>query len=403
MSLGAETVNAIKSLSSEALHEASESERQIVDNVSKALNAEAGESLRTSNPAKVYDHLQNIELARNRGAITEEDANTAVRNLLGAPGGDLTGELVSLNLPRGAEDNNFHVSGSLLKDPNGNPFVMRGVNNPHIWWDTESYNSLATIRSYGANSVRIVWETKGRAHRLKQILERCKQLKLVAIIELHDVTGSNDAERLNDMAKYFARDDISTVLKSHSKYALINIANEWGDNGLTDTAWRDAYKTAITTIRKAGLKNPIVIDGSGYGQNSSPIKTYGSTLLQHDPNKNVLFSIHMYGKWNDAGKIGKELKAIKTMGLCVIIGEFGYNYNNGNNNLHCKIDAFEVMKQCKLNDIGYLAWSWSGNNSENAWLDLVEASDWKTLTEWGDHVFKSKYGIKKTSKLASIF
>lgn len=410
MSLGAETVNAVKSLSSEALHEASESERQLVDNASKALNAEAGESLRASNPAKVYDHLQNIELARNMGALTEEDAKTAVRNLLGAPGGDVTGELASLNLPHGNAHNNFHVSGSILKDPNGNPFIMRGVNNPHIWWDTESYNALATIRSYSANSVRIVWETKGRAARLKQILERCKQLKLIAVVELHDVTckkgesdRNNDPKRLNDMAKYFAREDISTVLKSYSKYTLINIANEWGDHKLTDTAWLDGYKTAITTVRTAGLTNPIIIDSSGCGQNSSPIKKYGKALLEHDPNKNVLFSIHMYGKWNDAGDIGKELNAIKNMGLCVIIGEFGYNYKNGHNNLDCKVDAFEVMKQSNLNDIGYLAWSWSGNDRKNAWLNLAEASDWKTLTEWGDHVFNSEYGIKKTSKLASIF
>ncbi|WP_238162658.1 cellulase family glycosylhydrolase [Cohnella sp. AR92] len=303
----------------------------------------------------------------------------------------------------GAATTGFYVSGTKLKDANGNNFVMRGVNNPHIWYDSQSYSALADIAAKGANAVRIVWSTSGTASRLQQIIDRCKELHMVAIVELHDVTGSNDASRLNDMAAYFTQSAVKTVINNNTKYALVNIANEWGGNDLSDTAWRDAYKTAISTLRNAGVNNTIVVDASGWGQNASPIKAYGSALLSHDPDHNIMFSLHMYGSWNDASRIGTELQAIQNLGLAVMIGEFGYNYNNGNNNLGTTVNAQEVMNQAQSKGIGYLAWSWTGNDSSNAWLDLASSSDWKTLTSWGNLVFYGTNGIASTSQAASVY
>ncbi|WP_342415905.1 cellulase family glycosylhydrolase [Paenibacillus sp. FSL R10-2782] len=297
----------------------------------------------------------------------------------------------------------FYVNGTSLKDANGNTFVMRGVNNPHIWFDTQAYQALDTIAATKSNTVRIVWQTNGSAQRLEEIINRAKQLKLISVVELHDVTGSNDANRLNDMARYFAQPAVKKILADNQKYVLVNIANEWGDHNLTDAAWRDAYKTAITTLRNAGLPNTIVIDGSGWGQYASPIKAHGVELLQHDPNHNLLFSVHMYANYNDSSKIGSELQAMKDKGLAVIVGEFGYNYNNGNNNLGTTVNPYEVMKQSQAKGIGYLAWSWTGNNSENAWLDLVNSSDWKTPTAWGNIILNDANGIKNTSQTASVY
>lgn len=274
---------------------------------------------------------------------------------------------------------------------------------PHAWYDTQSYNALTTASSYGANTVRIVWSTSGTAARLQQIINRAKALKMVSVVEMHDVTGSDSAAALNNMANYFAQNDVKAVLQNNTKYALVNIANEWGSASLSDTAWRDAYKTAITTIRNAGITNTIVIDGSGWGQYVSPIKNYGAALLSHDPQHNLLFSVHMYGAWNNSSTIGTELQNVKNLGLAIIVGEFGYNYNNGNNNLGTTVNAQEIMNQCQAKGIGYLAWSWTGNDSANAWLDLVSSSNWTTLTSWGNLVFNGTNGIASTSVRASVF
>ncbi|MGO4547049.1 cellulase family glycosylhydrolase [Paenibacillus sp. 2TAB23] len=298
--------------------------------------------------------------------------------------------------------NGFYVSGTNLKDANGNNFVIRGVNNPHAWFDTQAYNALSTISSKKVNAVRIVWSTSGSASRLQQIIDRCKELGMIAIVELHDVTGSNSASGLNDMANYFASSAVKSILTSNEKYVLVNIANEWGDHSLSDIAWRDAYKTAISTIRNAGIHNTIIVDGSGWGQNASPIKAYGNALLAHDPDHNIMFSIHMYGSWNDSSKIGTELQAIKNLGLAVMIGEFGYNYNNGNNNLGSQVNAQEIMNQSQAKGIGYMAWSWTGNDSGNAWLDMT-TSDWQTLTTWGNLIINGTNGIWATSVKATVF
>ncbi|MDQ8737063.1 cellulase family glycosylhydrolase [Paenibacillus sp. LHD-38] len=155
-------------------------------------------------------------------------------------------------------------------------------------------------------------------------------------------------------------------------------------------------------IAKLMIHNTIIVDGSGWGQNSSPIKAYGNALLTHDPDHNVMFSIHMYGSWNDSSQIGTELQAIKNLGLAVMVGEFGYNYNNGNNNLGSQVNAQEVMNQSQAKGIGYMAWSWTGNDSGNSWLDMT-TSDWQTLTAWGNLVINGTNGIWATSTKATVF
>ena len=52
--------------------------------------------------------------------------------------------------------------------------------------------------------------------------------------------------------------------------------------------------------------------------------------------------------------------------------------------------------------IGYIAWSWTGNNADTAQLDL--AADWEgPLTPWGESVLLGENGITETSVKASIF
>lgn len=260
---------------------------------------------------------------------------------------------------------------------------IKGVNNAHIWWDSQAYFALEAIKKQGFNAVRIIWQTNGTAARLKQIIDRCKALGLKPIPELHDVTGGTNASEIERMVNYWI--GCKTVL---SKDIWINIANEWGPAG--GTLWRDTYKNAISKIRAAGMNNPLVIDAPDWGQDSECIKAYGRELLNHDPQRNIVFSIHMYQRWNDPAKVRTELTAIKQLGLPIIIGEFGYNYQNGNNNLNCRVDAEALITICKKLGIGYLAWSWSGNNSENAWLDLTD--NWGNLTPWGKLVVNAMNG-----------
>jgi mannan endo-1,4-beta-mannosidase len=309
--------------------------------------------------------------------------------------------LIILALPMSGQV--FTIQGTRLLDANNNEFVIRGVNNPHVWFPVKSNKALERIAALNSNTVRIVWETKGKPGALKKAVEKCIALNIIPMVELHDATGDSTAEKLLQMAAYYARTDVRDVLLANEKYLLLNIANEWGNHRVTSEHWRDSYMKAVELLRNAGYRTTIVIDAPGWGQNLGPILQCGKELLDYDPLHNLLFSVHMYGSWNDQQRIDDELQKAFDASLPLIVGEFGYNFNQGNNNLHCRVDHTAILRKCHELNYGYMPWSWTGNNEENAWLDLVAKRDWKTLTWWGQQVFESENGISKTAKRATVF
>lgn len=111
----------------------------------------------------------------------------------------------------------------------------------------------------------------------------------------------------------------------------------------------------------------------------------------------------MYGLWNNPKKIGEKLQQAYMLKLPLIVGEFGYNYRKGKNNLGCKVNHRLIIETCNKLGYGFMPWSWTGNNEENQWLDMVSPADWKTLTWWGKEVIEGEGGIEKTAKKASVF
>ena len=68
---------------------------------------------------------------------------------------------------------------------------MRGVNNPHAWYDNYgrwyAYNALYHIAAAKSNTVRIVWEKNSvlTVNDLDKVLTEAINQKLVPMIELH--------------------------------------------------------------------------------------------------------------------------------------------------------------------------------------------------------------------------
>jgi mannan endo-1,4-beta-mannosidase len=294
----------------------------------------------------------------------------------------------------------FTVSGTKLLDANGNVFVVRGVNNPHIWYFKYSNKALSTLADLKTNCVRIIWQTRGTAKELEKVVKHCIKLEIIPMVELHDFTGNQKAEKLMEAAAYYTRPDIKKVLFAYEKYILVNLANEWGDYFTSAEFWKESYGQAINYMRNSGVNSTLVIDAPNWGQGIQAILQYGKIMLDCDPEKNLLFSIHAYYFWNNPTTVDTFLQKAYDASIPLIIGEFGYNYNNGNNNLQCKVDHKVVLQKCQELGFGYIAWSWAGNDSTNRWLDL---SDWKTLTWWGKEIFEGENGITSTAKKASVF
>jgi mannan endo-1,4-beta-mannosidase len=121
-----------------------------------------------------------------------------------------------------------------------------------------------------------------------------------------------------------------------------------------DEVWRDVYKECIDIMRNAGITNTIVIDSRSFGQDYLCVAKYGQDLIDYDPLHNLMFGIHMYVEWNDKNKIVEKLELLKSQNLPIIIGEFGYNHNQGKNNLNCEVNAQTILDECEKHGFGYI-------------------------------------------------
>mgnify|MGYP003300905157 CR=1 FL=1 len=295
----------------------------------------------------------------------------------------------------------FYVEGTTLYDANGNPFVMRGVNHAHTWYSDKLLETLDALETIGCNSVRIVlsngeqW-SKTEASSLEGIIAFCKERNLIAVLEVHDPTGSSEHSSLLAAAQYFV--DMKDVLIGEEEYVIINIANEWPANRNAKT-WKEGYLEAIPMLREAGLAHTIMVDSAGWGQYGKCIKEAGAEVFAADPLGNVMFSVHMYGSAGGSAKdIEKNLRYATDQGLCVCVGEFGYTHSDGD------VDEAFLMQYCEGNNIGYLAWSWKGNSGGVEYLDLAAEWDGSVLSaDWGEVVVNGPEGIRETAKLCTVF
>lgn len=282
----------------------------------------------------------------------------------------------------------FFVSHGRLFDAYGRDFVLRGMNNPHIWYDPPevlepgspfrywAYDALDPIAARGTNAVRIVWETEGGSPQLlREIVARTVALHMTPIIELHDVTGGEDSEDLLEMARHYLTPEMRAILLDYEEYLLVNIANEWSGGDFFD-----AYRSAIQLLRAGGIRHTLVIDANGWGQNADSVLDSGCGLLEADPDHNLLFSVHMYERFQARSEITRALDTASRRQLPLIIGEFGWQHAGR------AIDHEFIMAEAERLGIGFVAWSWKGNSGGVEYLDV--AVDWQghTLSPYGQTV-----------------
>ncbi|WP_150265992.1 cellulase family glycosylhydrolase [Paenibacillus tepidiphilus] len=293
----------------------------------------------------------------------------------------------------------FHVSGTTLLDATGSPFIMRGVNHAHTWYKNDLDAAIPAIAATGANTVRIVlangvkW-TKDTAAEVQNILTLLDQYKLIAVLEVHDATGSDNLSDLSAAANYFI--GIKDVLIGKEDRVIINIANEWFGSWST-TNWAAGYQTVIPALRAAGLKHTLIVDAAGWGQYPTSIFTSGNAVFNSDPLKNTIFSIHMYEySGGSAATVKSNIDNALAIGVPVIIGEFGHKHTSGD------VDEATIMSYGQQLGVGWLAWSWYGNGGGVEYLDLATGPA-GALTDWGKSVVNGPYGTLATSVLNKIY
>jgi mannan endo-1,4-beta-mannosidase len=300
----------------------------------------------------------------------------------------------------------FSISNGQLVDNNGTPFVMRGVNYPYTWFQSRNtQQDLAAIAATGSNTVRVVLSTGGQWARVNgpqvaQIIQWCKDLRMIAVLEVHDSTGWSEqatAVNISNAVQYWTSSDIRAAIDGQEDFVIINIANEPFGNSTTASYFPNT-RDAIIALRSAGLTHNIMVDAANWGQDwSNEMRNRAMELWNADTRRNLTFSVHMYEVYQSLAPIQAYMQAFDDMALPLVIGEFG-PVNNGQ-----PVDSDSVIAQSAQRGNGYIGWSWSGNGGSGTGLDMTNNFDPASLTTWGNRIINGTNGIRATSVIASVF
>ncbi len=316
----------------------------------------------------------------------------------------------------------FFVLDGKLYDSSGAEFIPIGANTA-VFWQSEAnaMKSFPDMKKAGANCARIVsvtndasnsWSWQSNFTKQKACVKACVDNKIIPILEFHDVTCGNGYEtdtenkNLKRVVDYWCSPNLVSLCKDYEKYLIVNVANEWGP---ANTLYCDGYKKAITAMRTAGIKNTILIDAGGCGQNPTTLMNYAQELLDFDPEKNILFAIHFYGLWMTKEKskqvwqyyVEEYLQKFRDKKIPVIVGEFGWTGAPDNFTLY---DPKTIISECNKHGIGWLFWAWNSNPDET-YYDIVAnyTKGYSTdadLTEHGKYIVEQ---FKNNAKGAVSF
>lgn len=89
----------------------------------------------------------------------------------------------------------------------------------------------------------------------------------------------------------------------------------------------------------------------------------------------VVFSVHMYEVYSNAQIVNDYISSFSGLGLPLVIGEFADDHGPGKNVAEEAIFAA---------NIGWMAWSWSGNSADLSSLDIVRDFNVAALSPWGE-------------------
>jgi mannan endo-1,4-beta-mannosidase len=327
----------------------------------------------------------------------------------------------------------LYTEGLYLYDPNGQKIILRGINLPLLDdWNFPPNSKLADLEQTGANAVRIQWyinfENADRpAYTIADLdvfLSQCKASRIIPILGLWDVTCQADTTLMNtQLIPWWTSDAVVSVLNKHKQYLIINLANELGfvswadDPAAAQDEFKNAYKTALTSIREK-LHMPVMIDAPDCGTSIDAWLTIGQELIDHDPDHNLLLSVHAY--WAAFDGIPFIDNAVNA-NLPIVFGEIankqdeevdgktqycfydldGLNEHNPPQNNFTYQNLLQILK---TKEIGWLAWSWSPDAcpSRNIGLYNQDTGQYEGLSEpfGNDIVNNPDYGLKNSAERA---
>ncbi len=310
-------------------------------------------------------------------------------------------QLIGLSQPTG-----MHVKDRYLFSAGGDTVILKGFNAMIVYWDIHGDKNFPEIEKTGANCVRIFWNLaspRPQPSDLDKVLGNCIKHHMIPIISLWEATG--DWNKIQYCVDYWCSAEIAPILQKYQQNLILNIANEPGNKAMADTVFRNTYSSAVNQLRTAGLHMPLIIDADNWGRHADAVLDNGEYLLDQDPDKNLLFSWHLWDPANwgtgTVSEITRIINKAAATNICFIVGEFG-PCEQCDKCTTTKINWEYMIEKAYQNDIGYLPWVWKWtdchaivNNETGAYGSWVNPG-------WGEEVaLKNTYSIQNTARRPS--
>jgi mannan endo-1,4-beta-mannosidase len=284
----------------------------------------------------------------------------------------------------------FFVLNGKLYDANAVEFRIRGIDKVH--WD----NGVQGLTGTSANTVRWAIDFTQPAANNVALLEGSASSPAGTVYDrtvvmptpLAALACSTDPAVLNAaVSAWVAQASSWTTLE---RYSILSLAENWGPP--SSSVWRDDNISAIQSLRAAGYHATISVSTGGCGQDLVDLASYAADVLNGDPEKNVIFDVHVYGAFPDVGALGKAAATLSGLGVPIFFGELGPGRDIGPSPTN--LPPQEIIQTAEQYDIGWMAWAWDDDNltgaqADNTWFALSYESDYQSsadLTLFGQQV-----------------
>lgn len=280
----------------------------------------------------------------------------------------------------------LYVEGRHIYDRCGEDVIMRGVNRMTIVLDFDYdgagnpvFNplSLQEIAKTGANTVRIMWMMWRDAHLVEEAVALAIELGMIPILEMHDATG--DWGRLTEVVDYWL-DELLEIVKTYEQDLIVNIANEAGNQHVSDSQFLEGYAEAVSRMRNAGIRTPLMIDATTWGRNVEQLLRVAPDLMKEDPDRNLIFSWHPWDTGAEqAARVTRSMEKSVEEEIPFVIGEFSHT------SVGCvgEVPNHHIMAEAERLGIGWLAWSWGPGNGDCETMDMTTDATFDSLFGWG--------------------
>ncbi|MEM9272229.1 MAG: cellulase family glycosylhydrolase [Cyanobacteria bacterium P01_F01_bin.143] len=300
---------------------------------------------------------------------------------------------------------NFQIIGNKIYDPNGQEFIIKGA-NMFAWEDINNVDSY--INDWGFNTIRVPNYLLGNYNQPHpeldnyltnhRIVDAYTSQGNVVIFDAHDRIGGYYENDEWEVLKDYWR-DMAQEFKNNP-HVWFNLHNEPGNSTANSEQWVAYHRELIDIIRSEGANNTIVIDGEAWGQDYPTQTIAGHALEVMADNENILFSIHVYERWNN-NDIAAYFDELHSQGIPVIVGEYG----SENETQDTLIASQTMLAAVQEREIGRIVWTAKADDNNDLTIgsgghaEHFDGTNESILTELGQLVWDD---LQRTEDLEQL-